>query len=119
MASMGPYKDGEAVEYIGFLKEAYKYRLHSLLWNNQDAVASYAAATRYTYIHIYVSMVTLTLPTHTHRTSISVRPIYHTLNTLLAQMGAPITPKRRTGSIAARLVSCMVCSCFLYLLPSP
>ena len=47
MASMGPYMEGEAVEYIGFLKEAYKYRLHSLLWNNQDSVASYAASTRY------------------------------------------------------------------------
>ena len=47
MASMGPYLDGEAIEYIAFLKEAYKYRLHSLLWNNQDRVASYAASTRY------------------------------------------------------------------------
>ena len=46
MASMGPYFEGEAVEYIAFLKEAYKYRLHSLLWNNQDRVASYAASTR-------------------------------------------------------------------------
>ncbi len=46
MASTGPYLEGEAVEYIGFLKEAYKYRLHSLLWNNQDAIASYAASTR-------------------------------------------------------------------------
>lgn len=47
MASMGPYMEGEAVEYIGFLKEAHKHRLHSLLWNNQDKVSSYAASIRW------------------------------------------------------------------------
>ena len=46
MASAGPYLEGEALEYIGFLKETYKFRLHSLLWNNQDKMASYAASTR-------------------------------------------------------------------------
>lgn len=81
MASMGPYMEGEAVEYIAFLKDAYKYRLHSLLWSNQDRVAAFVASTR---------------------AGISVRPLYHTLNTLLAQLGAPNTPKRRTASIAAR-----------------
>ena len=46
MASMGPYMEGEAVEYIGFLKESYKYRLHSLLWNNQEKIATYSVSTR-------------------------------------------------------------------------
>ena len=50
MASMGPYKDGEAIEYIAFLKESYKYRLHTLLWSNHERVAAYAASTKYVAI---------------------------------------------------------------------
>ena len=46
MASMGPYCEGEAVEYIAFLKEAHKHRLHTLLWNNQERMAAYAASIR-------------------------------------------------------------------------
>ena len=46
MASMGPYQEGEAVEHIAFLKEAHKYRLHTLLWNNQERMAAYAASIR-------------------------------------------------------------------------
>lgn len=46
MASMGPYHEGEAVEYIAFLKEAHKHRLHTLLWNNQERMAAYAASIR-------------------------------------------------------------------------
>ncbi len=46
MASMGPYLDGEAGEYIGFLKETHKHRLHSLLWTNHEKIASYAASIR-------------------------------------------------------------------------
>ncbi len=46
MASMGPYAEGEAGEYISFLKEAYKHRLHSLMWNNQERMAAFAASTR-------------------------------------------------------------------------
>ena len=56
MASMGPYMEGEAVEYIAFLKDAYKYRLHSLLWSNQDRVAAFAASTRYVCMCVCVSM---------------------------------------------------------------
>jgi neurofibromin 1 len=82
MASMGPFLEGEAVEHIPFLKEAYKHRLHSLLWNNQDRIASFAASTR--------AGIT------------TVRPIFHKLNTLLAQLGAPNTPKRRPTTITAR-----------------
>ena len=37
-----------------------------------------------------------------NRSSITVRPLFHTLNTLLAQLGAPNTPKRRTVSLATR-----------------
>ena len=54
MASMGPYMEGEAVEYIAFLKDAYKYRLHSLLWSNQDRVAAFAASTRYVCVCVCV-----------------------------------------------------------------
>ena len=46
MASMGPYQEGEAVEHIAFLKEAHKYRLHTLLWNNQERMAAYTASIR-------------------------------------------------------------------------
>lgn len=46
MASMGPYVEGEAGEFISFLKEAHKHRLHSLLWNNQVKICSYAASIR-------------------------------------------------------------------------
>ena len=46
MASMGPYLEGEAVEYIGFQKEIHKHKLHMLLWNNQEKVSSYAASIR-------------------------------------------------------------------------
>ena len=47
MASMGPYMEGEAVEYIGFLKETHKHKLHSLLWTNQEKISSYAASIRW------------------------------------------------------------------------
>ena len=46
MASLGPYMEGEAVEFISFLKDSDKYRLHSLLWSNNERIASYAASTR-------------------------------------------------------------------------
>ena len=46
MASMGPCLEGEAGEYIAFLKETYKHRLHSLLWNNQERINAFAATTR-------------------------------------------------------------------------
>lgn len=46
MASMGPYIDGEAGEYIAFLKESYKHRIHSLLWNNQEKITAYTASIR-------------------------------------------------------------------------
>ena len=98
--------EGEAVEYIAFLKDAYKYRLHSLLWSNQDKVAAFAASTRYMCVCVCVYLcvyLCLNICIH-HRAGISVRPLYHTLNTLLAQLGAPNTPKRRTASIAARCV---------------
>lgn len=49
MASMGPYLEGEAVEYIGFLKETHKHKLHSLLWTNQEKVSSYAASIRWVW----------------------------------------------------------------------
>ena len=81
MASMGPYMEGEAVEYIGFLKESYKYGLYSLLWNNHENIAAYSVSTR---------------------TSIWARPLFHSLNTLMAQLGAPNTPEKRTGSLATR-----------------
>ena len=55
MASMGPYKEGEAVEYIAFLKESYKHRLHSVLWNNQERMASYAASTRCSFTDTLVN----------------------------------------------------------------
>ena len=47
MASMGPYSDSEAGEYIAFLKESYKHRLHSLLWSSQERMVAYAASTRW------------------------------------------------------------------------
>ena len=47
LSGMGPYFDGDAIEYITFLKESYKHRVHSLLWNSQDKMAVYAASTRY------------------------------------------------------------------------
>lgn len=46
MASMGPYVEGEAGEFISFLKETHKHRLHSLLWNNQEKISLYAASIR-------------------------------------------------------------------------
>jgi hypothetical protein len=46
MASQGPYLEGEAVEYIGFLKETHKHKLHMLLWTNQEKMSSYAASIR-------------------------------------------------------------------------
>ena len=50
LSRMGPYYDGDAVEYITFLKESFKHRLHSLLWNSQDKMAVYAASTRYSHL---------------------------------------------------------------------
>ncbi len=47
MASMGPYIEGEAGEYIAFLKESYKHRIHSLLWNNQEKITAYTASIRW------------------------------------------------------------------------
>ena len=47
MASLGPYMEGEAVEFISFLKDSDKHKLHSLLWSNNDRIASYAASTRW------------------------------------------------------------------------
>ena len=46
MASMGPYIEGEAGEYIAFLKESYKHRIHSLLWSNHEKITAYAASVR-------------------------------------------------------------------------
>ncbi len=46
MASMGPYVEGEAGEFISFVKEVHKHKLHSLLWANHDKVTSYAASIR-------------------------------------------------------------------------
>lgn len=46
LSGMGPYYDGDAIEYITFLKESYKHRVHSLLWSSQDKMAVYAASTR-------------------------------------------------------------------------
>jgi neurofibromin 1 len=76
LSAMGPFKDGEAVEYISFLKESLKHRLHSLLWTHQDKMAAYAASTR---------------------TSVSARQPFHQLNTLLAQLGAPNYRRKRTS----------------------
>ena len=39
---------------------------------------------------------------YSFRASITVRPLFHQLNTLLAQLGAPNTPKKRTVSLATR-----------------
>ena len=47
MASMGPYIEGEAGEYIAFLKESYKHRIHSLLWSNQEKITAYTASIRW------------------------------------------------------------------------
>ena len=47
MASMGPYFEGEAGEYIAFLKESYKHGIHSLLWNNHEKISAFAASIRY------------------------------------------------------------------------
>lgn len=80
MASAGPYREGEAVECIPFLKEVYKYRLHSLLWNNQERIRSHAASTI---------------------SSVTNRHLFLELNTLLAQLGAP-NLRRRRGSMRAR-----------------
>ena len=46
MSSAGPFFDGEAVEYIAFVKETYKYRLHSLLWSNQEKIGTFSGSTR-------------------------------------------------------------------------
>ena len=53
MASMGPYLEGEAVEYIGFLKETHKHKLHMLLWTNQEKMSSYAASVRWVWCSLY------------------------------------------------------------------
>ena len=76
LSSMGPYMDGHAIEYISFLKESFKHRLHSLLWSHQETMAAYAASTR---------------------TSVSARHPFHQLNTLLAQLGAPNYRRKRTS----------------------
>ena len=47
MSSAGPFLEGEAVEYIAFVKETYKHRLHSLLWNNQEKIGTFSGSTRY------------------------------------------------------------------------
>ena len=57
MASMGPYVMGEAGEYIGFLKEIHKHRLHSLLWTNQEKVSSYAASIRWVWFILFGSII--------------------------------------------------------------
>ena len=75
MACMGPYSEGEAVEYIALLKETYKHRLHALLWANQERVASYAASVR---------------------TGVSSRHVFTELNVLLAQLGAPNYRRKRS-----------------------
>ena len=46
LASMGPFAEGEAGEFSSFLKESHKHRLHSLLWNNQEKISTYAASIR-------------------------------------------------------------------------
>ena len=76
LSGMGPFKDGEAIEYISFLKESLKHRLHSMLWTHQEKMAAYAASTR---------------------TSVSARQPFHQLNTLLAQLGAPNYRRKRTS----------------------
>ena len=47
MSSAGPFLEGEAVEYIAFVKETYKHRLHSLLWSNQEKIGTFSGSTRY------------------------------------------------------------------------
>ena len=76
LSAMGPFMDGEAIEYISFLKESLKHRLHSMIWTNQEKMAAYAASTR---------------------TSVSAREPFHQLNTLLAQLGAPTYRRKRTS----------------------
>lgn len=76
LSGMGPFTDGDAIEYISFLKESLKHRLHSLLWSHQDKMAAYAASTR---------------------TSVSARQPFHQLNTLLAQLGAPNYRRKKTS----------------------
>ena len=56
MASMGPFAEGDAGEYIAFLKESYKHRLHSLLWNNRERMAAYAASTRCVSVCVHVCL---------------------------------------------------------------
>ena len=64
MASAGPYFEGEAIEYIAFVKETYKHRLHSLLWNNQEKIGAFSSSTRYMCVHVctcvYVCIIKLT-----------------------------------------------------------
>lgn len=76
LSAMGPWGDGEAIEYISFLKESLKHRLHSLLWTHQEIMAAYAASTR---------------------TGVSARQPFHELNMLLAQLGAPNYRRKRTS----------------------
>lgn len=89
LSAMGPFRDGEAIEYISFLKESHKHRLHSLLWSHQDKMAAYAASTR---------------------TNVSARQPFHQLNTFLAQLGAPNYRRKRTSfTIKRRYVYSKVC----------
>ena len=99
LSSMGPFMDGHAIEYISFLKESFKHRLHSLLWSHQEKMAAYAASTR---------------------TNVSARHPFHQLNTLLAQLGAPNYRRKRTSYTMNRRCThvntpcvnvCYICVC--------
>ena len=43
---MGPYKAGEAIESISFMKESDKYSLHQILWDNEDHLSNAIIAMR-------------------------------------------------------------------------